>query len=223
MEVNMKKVAVVLSGAGVFDGAEIHESVITLLALDRQGAEIHIFAPNIPQMHVINHFAQQPTDESRNVLVESARIARGEIKDLAEANAKNFDAVIFPGGFGAAKNLCDFAVKGTDCTVNPVVEKFVADALKAGKAMGFICIAPALMAKVAGNIDLHPDLTIGTDKDTAAAVEKLGAYHVSCPVSDIVVDEKNKIVTTPAYMLGQRISEVAEGIEKLVTKVLELC
>ncbi len=219
----MKKVAVVLSGAGVFDGAEIHESVITLLALDRQGAEIHIFAPNIPQMHVINHFAQQPTDESRNVLVESARIARGEIKDLAEANAKNFDAVIFPGGFGAAKNLCDFAVKGTDCTVNPVVEKFVADALKAGKAMGFICIAPALMAKVAGNIDLHLDLTIGTDKNTAAAVEKLGAHHVSCPVSDIVVDEKNKIVTTPAYMLGQRISEVAEGIEKLVTKVLELC
>jgi len=218
----MKKVAVVLSGAGVFDGAEIHESVITLLALDRQGAEIHIFAPNIPQMHVINHYAQQPTDESRNVLVESARIARGEIKDLAEANAKNFDAVIFPGGFGAAKNLCDFAVKGTDCTVNPAVEKFVTDALKAGKVMGFICIAPALMAKVAGNIDLHPDLTIGTDKGTATAVEKFGAHHVSCPVNDIVVDEKNKIVTTPAYMLGQRISEVAEGIEKLVTKVLEL-
>ena len=219
----MKKTAVVLSGAGVFDGAEIHESVLTLLALDRQGAEIHIFAPNIPQMHVIDHFAQQPTDESRNVLVESARIARGEIKDLAEADAKNFDAVIFPGGFGVAKNLCDFAVKGTGCTVNPAVEKFVTDALKAGKVMGFICIAPALMAKVAGGIDLHPDLTIGTDKDTAAAVEKFGAHHVSCPVNDIVVDEKNKIVTTPAYMLGQRISEVAEGIEKLVIKVLELC
>jgi enhancing lycopene biosynthesis protein 2 len=157
------------------------------------------------------------------VLVESARIARGAIKDLAEADAKNFDAVIFPGGFGAAKNLCDFAVKGTDCTVNPVVEKFVAEALKTGKVLGFICIAPALLAKVAGNIGLHPDVTIGTDKDTAAAVEKLGARHVACPVDDVVVDETNRIVTTPAYMLGQRISEVAEGIEKLVTNVLELC
>ena len=219
----MKKVAVVLSGAGVFDGAEIHESVITLLALDRQGAEVQIFAPNIPQMHVINHFAQQPSDENRNVLVESARIARGAIKDLAVADAENFDAVIFPGGFGVAKNLCDFAVKGTDCSVNAVVENFVAEALKARKVLGFICIAPALLAKVAGNIDLHPDLTIGTDKVTAAAIEKLGAHHVSCPVNDFVVDEKNRIVTTPAYMLGQRISEVAEGIEKLVTKVLELC
>lgn len=218
----MKKVAVVLSGAGVFDGAEIHESVITLLALDRRGAEVHIFAPDIPQMHVINHYTQQPTDETRNVLVESARIARGNIKDLAEADAGNYDAVIFPGGFGAAKNLCDFAVKGPDCSVNPAVEKFIADALKAKKVMGFICIAPALLAKVAAGIDLHPDLTIGTDKDTAAAVEKTGAHHISCPVSDFVVDEKNKIVTTPAYMLGQRISEVAEGIEKLVAKVIEL-
>ncbi len=218
----MKKVAVVLSGAGVFDGAEIHESVITLLALDRQGAEVHMFAPDIPQMHVINHFTQQPTGETRNVLVESARIARGNIKDLAEADAGDFDAVVFPGGFGAAKNLCDFAVKGPDCSVNPSVEKFITGALKAGKVMGFICIAPALLARVAAGIDLHPDLTIGTDKGTAAAVEKTGAHHISCPVNDFVVDEKNKIVTTPAYMLGQRISEVAEGIEKLVAKVMEL-
>ncbi|MCP5104108.1 MAG: isoprenoid biosynthesis glyoxalase ElbB [bacterium] len=219
----MKKVAVVLSGAGVFDGAEIHESVITLLALDRQGADVHIFAPNIPQMHVMNHFTQQPTDETRNVLVESARIARGNIKDLADADADDFDAVIFPGGFGVAKNFCDFAVKGILCNVNPVVEKFIADALKAGKVLGFLCIAPALLAKVAGNIDLHPDLTIGTDEGTAAAIEKFGAHHLSCPVTDFVVDEKNKIVTTPAYMLGQRIGEVAEGIEKCVGKVLELC
>lgn len=219
----MKKVAVVLSGCGVFDGAEIHESVITLLALDRQGAEVHIFAPNVPQMHVINHLTQQPTDETRNVLVESARIARGEIKDLAEADINDFDAAIFPGGFGAAKNLCDFAVKGPDCTVNPTVEKFITDGLRAGKTMGFVCIAPALLAKVAGNIDLHPDLTIGTDTGTAAAVEKMGGHHINCPVRDFVVDEKNKLVSTPAYMLGQRISEVAEGIEKVVNKVLELC
>jgi enhancing lycopene biosynthesis protein 2 len=218
----MKKVAVILSGAGVFDGAEIHESVITLLALDRQDANVRIFAPNVPQMHVVNHLSQQPTNETRNVLVESARIARGDIKDLAEANINDFDAVIFPGGFGAAKNLCNFAVKGVDCSVNTVVEKFVTDGLKAGKVMGFICIAPALCARIAANAGVHPTLTIGTDPATAAAVESVGAKHVNCPVNDIVVDEKNKIVTTPAYMLGQRISEVAEGIEKLVTKVLEM-
>jgi enhancing lycopene biosynthesis protein 2 len=218
-----KKVAVVLSGAGVYDGAEIHESVITLLALDRRDAEVRVFAPDIPQMHVVNHLTGQPTDESRNVLVEAARIARGEIKDLAEANVNDFDALIFPGGFGVAKNLCDFAVKGLNCSVNPVVEQFIIDGLRAGKTMGFICIAPALLAKVAGKIDLHPDLTIGTDKGTAAAVEQFGARHVDCMVRNFVVDEKNKIVTTPAYMLGQRISEVAEGIEKLVSAVLELC
>jgi enhancing lycopene biosynthesis protein 2 len=172
---------------------------------------------------VINHLTGQPSDEVRNVLVESARIARGDIKDLVMANINDFDAIIFPGGFGVAKNLCDFAVKGLDCSVNPLVEKFVAEGLKAGKVMGFVCIAPALLAKVAGNIDLHPDLTIGTDKDTAAAVEQFGARHVNCLVKDFVVDEKNKIVTTPAYMLGQRISDVAEGIEKMVNVVLELC
>ncbi len=219
----MKKVAVVLSGAGVMDGAEIHESVITLLALDRQGAQVQCLAPNILQMHVIDHLSSKPTDEKRNVLVESARIARGEIKDLAEADVNDFDAVIFPGGYGAAKNLCDFAVKGVLCMMNPVVEKFVSAAIKADKVMGFICIAPALAARVAGKIGVHPDLTIGTDKDTAAVIEKMGAHHVSCPVNDIVVDEKHKIVSTPAYMLGQRIGEVAEGIEKLVAKVLEMC
>lgn len=218
-----KKVAVVLSGAGVYDGAEIHESVITLLALDRRDAEVRIFAPDIPQMHVVNHLTGQPTDESRSVLVESARIARGDIKDLAEANIKDFDAVIFPGGFGVAKNLCDFAVKGLDCSVNPVVENFVTEGLKAGKVMGFVCIAPALLARIAGKIGLHPDITIGTDEGTAAALEQFGAHHVNCLVKDFVIDEKNKIVTTPAYMLGQRISDVAEGIEKLVNAVLELC
>jgi enhancing lycopene biosynthesis protein 2 len=219
----MKKVAVVLSGAGVFDGTEIHESVITLLALDRRGAAVQCLAPDIPQMQVMNHLTGKPTGETRNVLAESARIARGEIKDLAQVDVNDFDAAIFPGGFGAAKNLCDFAVKGPLCSVNPAVETFIKGALKAGKVLGFICIAPALAARVAGSIDLHPDLTIGTDQNTAAALEKMGGRHVPSSVADVVVDEKHKIVTTPAYMLGQRIGEVAEGIDKLVDKVLELC
>lgn len=219
----MKRVAVVLSGSGVFDGSEIHESVITLLALDRFGAEISILAPNIPQMHVINHITGEEMKESRNVLIESARIARGDIKDLAKTNIEDYDAVIFPGGFGAAKNLSDFVIKGSDLTVNPVVEKFIINGLNSHKVMGFICIAPVIAAKVGESIDLHPEITIGTDKETAQAIETIGAHHINCQVNGIVYDEKNKIVTTPAYMLGQSISEIAEGIEKLVKKVLELC
>ena len=218
----MKKVAVVLAGCGVYDGAEIHESVLTLLALDRRNADVTIFAPDSNQHHVIDHTKGSEANETRNVLVESARIARGEITDLAEANAADFDAIIFPGGFGAAKNLCNFAVKGPDCDVNPHVETFIKDGLNANKVMGFICIAPALLAKVSGKMNLQLEVTIGTDPGTAEAVEAMGARHVNCSVTDIVVDAENKIVSTPAYMLGQRISEVAEGIDKLVAKVLEL-
>jgi len=218
----MKKVAVVLSGCGVFDGAEIHEAVLTLLALDRRDAEITIVAADIPQMHVVNHLAGEPSADSRNVLVESARIARGDIRNLASVNAAEFDAAVFPGGFGVAKNLCDFAVKGSDCDVNPQVEHFIHDMLDARKALGFICIAPALMARVAGRKGLHPRLTIGTDPETAAAVGAMGGTHVNAEVNEVVVDEGLRIVSTPAYMLGQRISEVADGIDNLVQKLLEL-
>ena len=214
----LPKVGVVLSGCGVYDGAEIHESVITLLALDRAGAEIVMMAPNIPQMHVVNHLTgNEAKDETRNVLVESARIARGNVKDMKDVKGADLDALIFPGGFGAAKNLSNFATKGTAMDVNPEVDRLFKE-MFGKKPMGLICIAPAIGAKSGEGCTL----TIGTDKDTAAALEALGAKHVDKPVTDIVVDEKNKIVTTPAYMLGQRISEVATGIEKLVGQVLKM-
>ncbi len=219
----MKKVAVVLSGCGVFDGAEIHESVLTLLALDRKNADIRMFAPDTEQMEVINHFSGESTGEIRNVLVESARIARGNIKNLKQANIEDLDAVIFPGGYGVAKNLSNFAVKGTGCEANPVVQEFIVKCLNERKVMGFICIAPALLAKISGDLGLNIDLTIGTEKQTANAINTMGAHHIDCEVEDIVVDLANRIVSTPAYMLGQRIVEVETGIEKLVNKVLELC
>ncbi len=219
----MKRIAVVLSGSGVYDGAEIQESVITLLALDRRGADVKIFAPDIPQYHVINHLNGETMAESRNVLVESARIARGNVTDLKIARAADFDAVIFPGGFGAAKNLCTFAMDGPDCSVNSDVERFIREALELKKALGFVCIAPALLAKVASGLNLHPELTIGDDADTASAIEALGGIHMACPAKDFVIDRKNRIVSTPAYMTGQSIREVAEGIEKLVDEVLALC
>jgi enhancing lycopene biosynthesis protein 2 len=214
----LPKVGVVLSGCGVYDGAEIHEAVITLLALDRAGAEIVMMSPNIPQMHVVNHLTgEEAKGEKRNVLVESARIARGKIKDMKEVKGADLDALIFPGGFGAAKNLTNFATKGAAMEVNPEVDRLFKE-MFGKKPIGLICIAPVIAAKSGKGVSL----TIGTDKNTAAALEKLGAKHVDKPVTDIVVDKKNKVVTTPAYMLGQRISEVATGIEKLVDQVLKM-
>ncbi|WP_442110677.1 isoprenoid biosynthesis glyoxalase ElbB [Pseudomonas sp. NUPR-001] len=214
-----KKVAVILSGCGVFDGAEIHESVITLLRLDQRGAEVQCFAPNIAQMHVVNHLTGEEMPETRNVLVESARIARGNVKDLREADAKDFDALIVPGGFGAAKNLSNFAVEGTGCTVNPDVLALAEAFAEAGKPVGLICISPALAAKIYG-----PGVvcTIGNDADTSAAIVKMGGTHEECDVHDIVEDTQRKLVSTPAYMLAQSIFEAAGGINKLVDRVLEL-
>jgi enhancing lycopene biosynthesis protein 2 len=215
------RVGVLLSGCGVYDGAEIHEAVITLLALDRAGAQILCMAPNMEQLHVINHLTGDVVPgENRNVLVEAARIARGQIRDVATVHAEELDALILPGGFGAAKNLCDFALKGPDCTVHPQVARLIRDVHAAGKPIGAICIAPALVARLLG--EEHPRLTIGTDQETAAALEKMGACHENCGVEGVVVDQDRRLVTTPAYMLAQSISQAAEGIEKLVTQVLAM-
>lgn len=215
-----KKVGVVLSGCGVYDGSEIHEAVCTLLALDRNGAEAVCFAPDI-DVPVVNHLTGKETGEKRNVLVESARIARGKIRDIATASAAEFDALVFPGGFGAAKNLCTFAYKGAEADIDPQVARLLRETAAAGKPIGAICIAPALIAATLGK-ELAPEVTIGNDAGTAAAINATGSRHVDCPVTEFVIDRRNKIVSTPAYMLAGRISEAAEGIEKLVAEVLLL-
>jgi enhancing lycopene biosynthesis protein 2 len=216
-----KKIGVVLSGCGVMDGSEIHEAVLTLVAIDRAGAEAVCMAPNIPQHHVIDHLTGgESLGEARNVLVESARIARGKIRDIATVKAADVDALIFPGGFGAVKNLCDYAFQGPKCSVNPEVARLAVEVHKARKPIGVICIAPVLVARIIG--DEHPKITIGTDKATAKDVEKMGAKHVSCPVFEFVVDRERKIVSTPAYMLAGSIREAAEGINQLVVAVIDL-
>jgi enhancing lycopene biosynthesis protein 2 len=214
------RVGVVLAGCGVYDGAEVHEAVLTLLALDRAGARAICAAPNAPQLHVINHLTGEVTGESRNVLVESARIARGNVADVAEVSGADLDALILPGGFGAAKNLCDFAVKGAACSVHPEVARLVREVHAQGKPIGAICIAPALIASVLG--DERPRLTIGNDPGTAAAIEGMGGRHVACGTDGTVVDLELRIVTTPAYMLAGCIAETAVGIEKLVGEVLSM-
>ena len=214
----MKNIAVILSGCGVYDGSEIQEAVLTLLAISQQGATYRCFAPNIAQHHVINHLTGEVSEnESRNVLVEASRIGRGDVEDLTELNEKEFDAIIFVGGFGAAKNLSSFALNNDNYRVNEQVLTAAKAFAKVEKPAGFMCIAPALLpliypAGVKG--------TIGKDTATAKLISAKGLVHIDCDVADVVIDEAHKIVTTPAYMLAESISEAAVGINKLVKYVL---
>ncbi len=216
----MKKIGVVLSGCGVYDGSEIHEAVITLLAIDRNGAEAVCLAPDM-DLSEVNHLTGQETGATRNTLVESARIARGKIRNVAGITAGDLDAVIFPGGFGAAKNLCNFAEKGVGAAIHPEVARLIREMAAAKKPIGAICIAPALIAAALGR-DFKPKVTIGTDAGTADAINQTGSQHVNCPVTEFVADKECKIVSTPAYMLANHISEAAEGIEKAVKAVVEM-
>jgi len=215
-----KKIGVVLSGCGVYDGSEIHEAVLTLLAIDRNGAEAVCMAPDM-ELAEVNHLAGQPTGATRNVLIESARIARGNITDIAKISVADLEAIIFPGGFGAAKNLCDFALQGAAATVQPEVARLIKEMASAKKPVGAICIAPALIAAVLGK-EYAPEVTIGNDAGTASAIEATGSVHRNCPVREFVIDSKNRIVTTPAYMLAGCISEAADGIEKAVKAVIAM-
>ncbi len=215
-----KRIGVLLSGCGVFDGSEIHEAVLTLLALDRAGVDIRCAAPDIEQHHVINHLTQEETGEVRNVLVESARIARGNIVDIGALDSRKIDGLILPGGFGAAKNLSSFAIKGPDGDVNPQVLALLHQMHAAKKPIGAICISPATVVMA---LKKHrPSVTIGTDTAAAAAINAMGGKHHTCEVDAIHVDPINKVVSTPAYRLGPGLKEIADGIEKLVQKVIEL-
>jgi enhancing lycopene biosynthesis protein 2 len=215
----MPKIGIVLSGCGVHDGSEIHETVITMLELDKAGAETIVIAPNIDQLHVINHATGEEMDDSRNVLIESARISRGNIEDIAGITSKDLDALIFPGGFGVSKNLSDYAMAGAECSVNPDVLRLSREVHNDEKPIGVICIAPAIMAKILVG---ETELTIGFDEQTASDIDAMGAKHVLCPVDEIVVDKEKKVVSTPAYMEAKSIKEAASGIEKLVAEILKM-
>lgn len=216
----MPKVAVIFSGCGFLDGAEIQEAVFTLLYLDRAGAEVQCFALDKPQMHVVDHRTGQPTAESRNVLTESARIARGQIEPLSKASMSGFDALAMPGGYGVAKNLSTFATKGAEGEVDPDLARLIGEAYRARKPILAICISPAILALALANVGAGANLTIGSDAGTAQAIESLGCTHEECAVDSFVADEDSRIITTPAYMLGPGPKGVAAGIEKSVETLM---
>ncbi|MGR5236889.1 isoprenoid biosynthesis glyoxalase ElbB [Vibrio alfacsensis] len=215
----MKKIAVILSGSGVYDGSEIHEAVLALYAIEKAGATWHCFAPNINQLHVINHLTGEEMDGTRNVLVESARIARGHIDDVTRLNVDEYDALLLPGGFGAAKNLTDFAVSGAECSINTHVAQACRAFAHASKPAGYLCIAPTIIPLIYGQ---GVEGTIGHDDAIAAAFSQMGGEHVNCQVDEIHFDERHKVLSTPAYMLAENISQAASGIEKLVDKLIEI-
>ncbi|WP_413576968.1 isoprenoid biosynthesis glyoxalase ElbB [Bdellovibrio sp. HCB290] len=215
----MKKIAVVLSGCGYLDGAEITESISLLIALNQAGAQVSCFAPDI-ELQEVDHVTKSPTGTTRNVLKESARIARSHVETLAHLHAKDFDAIVFPGGFGAAKNLCNWAEKGADCDVNAEVKRVILEFFEASKPIGACCIAPVLVAKVLGKKKVT--VTIGNDPATAAEIQKTGAIHEECPVDDYITDRETKVVTTPAYMYGDaKPNEVFAGIFGLAHEIVE--
>ena len=213
-----KKFAVVLSGCGVFDGAEIHEATLTLLAIMKNGGTYQCFAPDIYQHHVINHLTGEEINERRNVLVESARIARGKIKPLNEFKADEFDAIIFPGGFGAAKNLSSIAFDGASAKINTEVERSVLEMHKQGKPIGALCISPAVIAAIIRN---NVEVTIGDEKATADVIEKMGGKHKTTTHGEVTIDKKNKVFTTPCYMLDATILDIENGAMNVVKEMIE--
>ena len=218
----MPKIGVVLSGCGAQDGAEIHESVITLLALDRAGADVTIMAPDMDQFHVVNHLNGEVVEPARNILVEAARIARGDIVDVATVSGNELDALIFPGGTGMAKNLFDYAMTGPECTVVNDVQRLTVEIIEGGKPLGAICIAPVMVAKILQEMGRSGKVTGGCSVDISNDIQAMGIATESAGAGDIVIDEENKIVTTPAYVEAKSIKEAADGIEKLVSKILAM-
>ena len=212
------KFAIILSGCGVYDGSEIHEATMTMLAIVKKGGTYEIFAPDVRQHHVINHLTGEVMDEKRNVLIESARIARGKITTLDAYNPSDFDALVLPGGFGVAKNLCTYAFDGIDCSVDRGVEKVLRDTHKAGKPIGALCISPVLIARVLGKVDL----TIGDDETTARHIEEMGAVHIRTGNREVVVDTVNRIVSNPCYMIDATIEDIAKGAENVISAILDL-
>ncbi|MGQ1787679.1 MULTISPECIES: isoprenoid biosynthesis glyoxalase ElbB [unclassified Saccharicrinis] len=215
----MKKIAVILSGCGVYDGSEIHEATLTLLAIAKNKAQYSCFAPDIEQHHVINHTNGEEMTESRNVLIESARIARGNILPLTELSVNDFDAIVFPGGFGVAKNLSDFAFKGADCSVHQQIAEVIQSFHQAKKPIGALCISPAIIAQVIKGASV----TIGSDKATISAIELMGGNHKITTHGEIIYDETNKILTTPCYMLDATIVQIETGANKLIGKLINIC
>lgn len=224
------KIGVLLAGSGVYDGTEIHEAVLTLLAIEEQGATYSCIAPNKEQFHVINHITGEEMPERRNVLVEAARIARGVVQDLATVSIDDFDALVIPGGFGAAKNLNQWAISGAAGEIDPAVKKLILEMVKAKKPIAALCMGPTVVAKALEGEGIHTSLTVGTSAEKTPydidgigeAMESIGVQIELATKEEVIVDHTNNIVTAPCYMMEASIVEVRENIAMAINELLNL-
>lgn len=226
----MKKIGVLLSGNGVYDGSEIHEAVLSLLAIEEAGAEWVCLAPNYNQHHVVNHTNGQEMPETRNILVEAARIARGNIKDIETLDINEIDGLVMPGGFGAAKNFSKWAFQGAAGDINPIIKEFINKVMKAGKPIATLCVSPVVVAKALEGSGKHPKLTLGTDKDPSpydikadsVGLAAMGAQPEMKSITEILVDEENKLISAPCYMMEVGVKEVRANVKMAVEKMMEM-
>lgn len=224
------RIGVLLSGNGVYDGSEIHEAVLSLLAIDEAGAEWICLAPNYNQHHVINHLTGEEMPESRNILAEAARIARGNIKDISGFDIDEIDGLVLPGGFGAAKNFSSWAFQGPAGDVNPQVKEFIQKVMKAGKPIAALCVSPVVIAKTLQGTEAKPTLTLGTDASASPydikgfneGITSVGAQAQMKDITEIAVDEKNKIISAPCYMMEVSIKQVRANSKMAIDKLVEM-
>ena len=214
----MKKVAVILAGCGTRDGSEINETVTLLLALDQHNIEYQAFAPDENQYEVDNHVTGQCTMEKRNMMVEAARIVRGNILPITKFNANDYDALLFPGGTGTAKNIFTYAIDGIDFKVNKEVEKAIKDIHAQGKPIGAMCIAPLMVAKVLGNVNV----TMGSGNcRQAKELPMIGCKHTETTHGGVAIDKENKVYSTPCFMLDATLKDVYQGAWNLVEAMIK--
>jgi enhancing lycopene biosynthesis protein 2 len=226
----MKKYAVLLAGSGVYDGSEIHEATFALLSIKQNGADYQCFAPNKNQHHVINHLTGEEMPESRNILIESARIARGQVKDLKELDASHYDGLVMPGGFGAAKNWSKWAFDGPEGEVDPDVKKTILDFLALGKPICALCVAPAILAKALQDTSYQAEVTLGSTAEpspydiagTHTAVSTLGVKTIEKTLRDIHIDHHNRIITAPCYMMEGSIADIYSNVKMAIDQLVRI-
>lgn len=224
------KIGILLSGCGVYDGTEIQEAVFSLLAVAEHGADVLFMAPDVNQMHVVNHLSGEEMPETRNVLVESARIARGDIEDLINVTSADIDALVIPGGFGTAKNHTNWAVKGPGSTINPEVKRLILEMVSSHKPITALCMGPTTVAKALEGSTFTAMLTVGTTSEKSPydiqaisdGMKQTGAIPQMKTIREISVDKNLKIVSAPCYMMDATPLEVRENIKVAIDKMFEL-
>jgi enhancing lycopene biosynthesis protein 2 len=224
------KIGVLLSGCGVYDGAEIQETVFALLAIEELGAEAICLSVNKNQHHVVNHLTGEEMPESRNMLVEAARIARGAVHDISTFDNTQIDALVIPGGFGSAKNFTTWAFEGPNGSILPEIKELIQQCISDKKPIAALCVSPVIVGLALNQSDLQATMTLGTDKEKSpyeinafsSGLSQTGVQVEMKTIREIALDEKLKIVSAPCYMMDASIVEIRTNIQQAMQALIQL-